>query len=63
MDKDLMFLAIAVLLLIMLIAAFIALFITEDSAIKKMAIENRCEFNSQINIWENCKVPINQEIK
>lgn len=65
MDNDFIFPAISmtVLFSIILIAALIALSITEDSEIKKMAIENRCEFNPQTNIWEHCKGPINQEIK
>lgn len=65
MDSDLMFPAISITVLfsILLIAALVALHITKDSEIKKMAIENRCEFNSQTNIWEHCKGPINQEIK
>ena len=41
----------------------IALSITENRAVEKMAIKNRCEYNTQADVWEYCKGPIIKEIE
>lgn len=57
----------SIILLIMLVVCFgsalIAMSITENTAVQKMAIENRCEFNVQTSVWEHCKGPTVKEIK
>lgn len=65
MDFDLMIPSATMLALfiLILVAALIALSITESSEISKLAIENRCEFNHQTDVWEHCKGPITPEIK
>lgn len=51
------------LFLILLGTMLIAHSITENANIQKLAIENRCEFNAQTSVWENCKGPVTQESK
>jgi outer membrane murein-binding lipoprotein Lpp len=65
MDLDLIVTTVAMFLVFSLLLGtlLIAGSINENANIQKLAIENRCEFNTQKDVWTNCKGPVTQEIK